>query len=486
MADMVYNGVSLPALPYWDEEIYPYVAIMYASINGETVAHLVVSSKPILVDYLSSDATTPSAYIPGGSTYEMCAVYSGLSESQLESYESIFGSMQGIQYGWPAWSDVKTSSSKTWMLLPPIWANHDIELPDGTVYIAASEPTGVMGWTLTSSGDGFVLYGDKKAPVLPTYDPVAYPYAVMGVLDGGLLDPSLAGQRAWGCVASSVEGYMQGITYEITDPCNVIEGLYFETQELADMFAMAMGASAIPVGEWDIYESSPNPDDNSSYGCLVGDVVISSYEVVNSDDEVIEVPSDIFPLEGMDIVEWNGEVGGLPTFNDGDNNYYKVSDAIPTIEQIENGLVSLSFSKDDVLGTTAEISSMLTSGEMSVMESPEEGIIALTFPDGYLLGVVLESSPLVKYGIAPAGTYFARMELVQGVFMYVSALAYPVSSSDEPDEPDIPEPLYDKVALLSGLTAGLISNGTPEIEANDAFTRGYLAGAELTAKRNIS
>lgn len=45
---------------------------------------------------------------------------------------------------------------------------------------------------------------------------------------------------------------------------------------------------------------------------------------------------------------------------------------------------------------------------------------------------------------------------------------------------------YDKTTFLSGLAMGLTGKGDPTFEGSDVFSKGYLAGAKLRAKRVLT
>lgn len=125
MANYIYNGIKLPALPEWDKETYPY-----AVIGRVTTNYLLRVAK-------SACYRTSAVYIPGPIMQWTCkdGVWSGPSELTASRYTFI--------------------SSRTY------WSNHNIFSADGTLYLAASEPIPVPTWIpdLTSMVLGWQIGG---------------------------------------------------------------------------------------------------------------------------------------------------------------------------------------------------------------------------------------------------------------------------------------------------------------------------------------
>lgn len=100
----LYNGVRLPGLPEWDRETYPYAVIVQNNLSGDY--------------FLMADDETFAANADG------------------DTIRPITGVAYAIENG--EWvSSVGRINCKA------IWANHDILNPDGSVYLAASEPVPV-------------------------------------------------------------------------------------------------------------------------------------------------------------------------------------------------------------------------------------------------------------------------------------------------------------------------------------------------------
>lgn len=113
MANYLYNGVELPALPEWDKSAYPYALILYTPIFGIAQWTLYVGSEIIY-------RQVTSGYQVGFSTCKTWTtsgkVWSARDDNAEETYIVSVGS----------------SSLK--------WANFDVLNDDGSVYLAASDP----------------------------------------------------------------------------------------------------------------------------------------------------------------------------------------------------------------------------------------------------------------------------------------------------------------------------------------------------------
>lgn len=107
MANYLYNGVELPALPEWDKETYPYAVIWIAFVTNAIYLD-------ILKEFDFSSA--------------------GILHTTKE--DSLFALCSG-----DSWSEFKASTSDSQIVGSQIkWTNTDILNEDGSVYLAASDP----------------------------------------------------------------------------------------------------------------------------------------------------------------------------------------------------------------------------------------------------------------------------------------------------------------------------------------------------------
>ena len=143
MGNYLYNGIELPALPKWDKETYLYAYIgLHVLTNGRSRYYLYLSTQPFFVKENGYCATE---------TVGSCVVYECLNSST-------------------AWSETDSyDTSPDSLCRPPVWASYDMYDANGTLYLAASEPTPV-----TSA---------------PAPDPTS-------MLMGWLVGRAIAGQRA--------------------------------------------------------------------------------------------------------------------------------------------------------------------------------------------------------------------------------------------------------------------------------------------------
>ena len=132
---MKYSGVSLPAIPYYDESVYPYACIAESALLPG-VHNLYICSEPF---YYSAD--NGRVHVVSGA--RLCA-------SQHDTGED-------------AWDPIRNMNSIAGTVsISPLWCNADILDEGGGVYMAGSAPVrepveirrylGCINWLI-----GFVL-----------------------------------------------------------------------------------------------------------------------------------------------------------------------------------------------------------------------------------------------------------------------------------------------------------------------------------------
>ena len=172
MAERLYNGVSLPALPEWDKGAFPYAYI--AQNIGVTAYILTVAAERPVYGPDPEDGSVGSVYHYGRSASYL--VHEGAWLLMVEAEELVH---------------VREDVGKV------IWTNTDILRPDGSVYLAA-ESSGadsfLAGLALGLCGKPlpFVqkepvayLYNGVRLPALPEWDKTTYPYALLRHFHGG-------------------------------------------------------------------------------------------------------------------------------------------------------------------------------------------------------------------------------------------------------------------------------------------------------------
>lgn len=119
MANYLYNGVELPALPEWDKTVYPYACISY-TITHSRFYRIFIGTGPIY----RSDTD---------GSYDFGLL---LQKSYALNSDSTAWAETSITVGehWIA------NINNEWNGKFPVWTNADIIKSDGSVYLAASDP----------------------------------------------------------------------------------------------------------------------------------------------------------------------------------------------------------------------------------------------------------------------------------------------------------------------------------------------------------
>lgn len=137
MANYLYNGVELPALPEWDKETYPYAYIYYRSDTKKYV-FIALDRKSVYGTYTIKDET-------------FCRVYVYFNAGEDVIFQRAHCAVGGA---WSEVEDVFTEHSETGVGFysyasgTPFWSNHDILNTDnGTLYLAASNLVSVASLT---------------------------------------------------------------------------------------------------------------------------------------------------------------------------------------------------------------------------------------------------------------------------------------------------------------------------------------------------
>lgn len=113
----LYNGVELPALPEWDKNVYPY-AVIYNTGWGSY--YFIVSKNRLYIQNTTIDGSSrPFLW------------YLAECPSWLKSDTEDLWTDRGL-YKYEG----TLISTGAYVL----WSNHDIRNPNGTIYIAASDP----------------------------------------------------------------------------------------------------------------------------------------------------------------------------------------------------------------------------------------------------------------------------------------------------------------------------------------------------------
>lgn len=270
----------------------------------------------------------------------------------------------------------------------------------------------------TSSGNGFALYNGVKLPnVESAWDKTKYPYALIARFD-------------------------ETIVYFSTKP------FYVDTN--ADLCLTEVGTMCSYVNDtgWQDPETITGYPANEPIFNTDGDAIVwTSHDIPNADNSVYLAASAPISLDGMTVIEWDGDTTGLPNVNLG-ATYYRIADyAFAT-----SGFCYAQATDDALDDTTGEIFS--SEGPIWTIANNESGPLCIAVPE--------EAKD--ELGFEQGGIYV--FFLPDGA--YVSVLAY---SADTPSEPT-----YDRTAFLSGLAMGLCGKGNPTFEGSGKM---LYSGVEL-------
>lgn len=134
-----YNGVKLPALPAWDQDVYPYAILYYVEDgSGNVEAHFGYSDRPYYLNTLLGVVTNP----------EGAKIYASAYDAEGK-----------------AWGDVYQFADAAFALDPDavIWANVDVYDEHGVILLEASEPVPVRKNSLKHKIN-FLLAGLASTP----------------------------------------------------------------------------------------------------------------------------------------------------------------------------------------------------------------------------------------------------------------------------------------------------------------------------------
>ena len=311
MANFLYNGVELPALPEYDKSIYPYAYIADVSEMAE---------------YLPSDFT--------GYMLWLSSCRAEVNDGGAILQEIKVGDKNHTLYStassWVTLIEAVEESSYANLIRPAnaqdafFWANTDVLNSNGSVYFAASTPIRVDSKLKISvgggsaNGDGFALYNGVKLPKLPEWDKAAYPYACILYADMS----EYLGEPCWYTTFYAFNSIVKrgfapdGITPTIAFNAGTSYISYgcTDSQTIVDAFA-----EFFPLGlnEW-VFGLSESSEFNGDIVNIFGDDFIwANFDVTNvNDSTTFLAASDPIPLDGYTVIEWDGNTEGLESIVD--------------------------------------------------------------------------------------------------------------------------------------------------------------------------
>lgn len=275
------------------------------------------------------------------------------------------------------------------------------------------------------SGDGYALYGSVKLSVLPDWDKEAYPYVVITKTLGiANLKPYVLDYTLWAA---------QSPFYVYKDKQSSLStSLRFGANPIEYIKCVATKESGFVWGEVIVANTETTGSDYVTTGTSA---IWANTDLLADDDTLYLAASTPISLDGMNVIEWDGDTTDLETFNE----MYKVSDTIiePNIIQ-KNGAVWIT--------STGNVETYPTS-ESNYQE---------------VSGTWLVSNTLTACGVyddseveATTGLYLGINNL--GNYNYISLFAYnPVVVQD-----DLSTVIFDLKSWLIGFTLGLVGKSLP-------------------------
>ena len=307
MANFLYNGVKLTDIhEVWTDELktqYPLVTLLRTDYKTNNM----------VIYTLHFDRFTANIDIGG---YE--------EDNDVHFYTQYIGG---------SWSELKQTSdvdvyafdTDLWAYTA-VWANYDILCTDGSVHLAASEPAPVPPKITESKGDGYALYNGHKLPNIDTVwmDKAALPYAILSAVD--LSEAGFSGKlyqlRLHLNVGVAKEN-SNSIGMEYGGSGSMVSYLAIDNEESANYLHEVFGLS-VNVGEWVHYATNSGTSVTSDLQA----VFWSSYDVCTTSGSTYLEATDPIPLDGMNVIEWDGVTTDLVSLYD---VFYRVSDYfVPT------------------------------------------------------------------------------------------------------------------------------------------------------------
>lgn len=259
----------------------------------------------------------------------------------------------------------------------------------------------------TSSGNGFALYNGVKLPNIDGVwvDKASYPYAIITSFDAALVGYS-GSSTIYLLDASGVAHYNNnGVCYKNPPYLSCSWFCSYDPDVCAYLSGIGL---PITVGEWG--GSSPSDIGSGSAQSVVGTVFWSNVDILNPDGSVYLSASDPIPLDGMNVIEWDGDTTGLTTIDmsaDG-LNLYKISAETPVLDELYGGTVA-----------------SLASGTVPIDDTTSFQMSETLYVAGSYLYIALSDNTVFgSYTFPEKGIYSPKM--VDGSD-YVTILAYPAS-----------------------------------------------------------
>lgn len=387
MANMLYNGVELPALPEWDKTKYPYAHFgardfndIYGSdigldYNGLLLSDFSVTFSSIPPTYNESSMVDGNSNITlvewvglkGACEYQVASIIYNITDASKEAILSM-GITEEELAGMMNWSfsevisNTNPDAGAALYLVdenadsgsgPIVWCNADVmSNKDGSLYLAASEPVPVGNPHITtSSGNGFALYDHfLLADIGDKWDSSVHPNAMIGIISGARYGYSGANGYVFAATDGNIS--VDGSNIDIEPKFGKSAMYCFMTDNAAfNQFVVNNTTFEPLVNEWGSVEVT-----SSHTSITLGFTGLWSNFAMDDNTENPYYSSTYYPLDGMTLIEWDGDTTGLVG---NDSSFYIVS---PYVDPIEGYAV---FKYSDGYHYVADIVERSTYGSLS-------------------------------------------------------------------------------------------------------------------------
>lgn len=377
MANFLYNGVELPDInEVWtDKATYPYAFIS----GGADFGYSLTCTKVQPIHYGDGEVEIRNT----ATIVYLCVFLPGETEWTIFGEDVFEGTGSYIVASGTA---------------PVVWTNTDILNTDNTVYFAASTPTRVDSKLKISigggaNGDGFALYNGVKLPNIDSVwtDKETYPYGCLVNSDGL-------------CILYLTDYLFTFDGEQVVKPAGNYITIYLYANDVE-----AAASMGIPVGEWVFVTAGADP--NTFVSSFVN---WSNYDILNTDGSVYLAASDPIPLDGMNVIEWDGDTTGLTELS----NF-----GFPDMYMVANTHIEIPNSGSYVCAVWNGKQNLVYTDQTPLIQQSAEigggGYWALTAMSG--------AKPFVASANVPDYALVGTAFLYIGEGLYTSLFAYPAS-----------------------------------------------------------
>lgn len=260
------------------------------------------------------------------------------------------------------------------------------------------------------SGDGFVLCNGAKIPALPEWDKTAYPYyfIVREYQDWSMIYGSQAKGWTTYIKASNIPKYKS----DVVDCLTICENTNLCMFTTCDSQGLA-GLLGYTYNEWGKAKFNTSSSIGDIYDTF-SSIIWTSYDIMEATGEMRNMtPTDtvamaassepIISLDGMWIVEWNGDTTDL--VSDSGGTMYKLSDTILKRKELIGANIlhtaqgTIQISAEDIESGDGYMGAggVLITASRSTDTLPEAGTYAINDGTGYVSRIIYTPAGVEPY-----------------------------------------------------------------------------------------